>query len=103
MMNLINDYYRKEFNHKLKTDPAAIAINRVQSYNLDNMENLIKLEQKNQNSVPAPTTKNNYNQTVCINTLKFSSFIEFINNFSKTITYDQCMVKDENEYINKLK
>ncbi|XP_013115034.1 uncharacterized protein LOC106092672 [Stomoxys calcitrans] len=46
LLNLINDYYRTEFNRKLKTtavEQKNFAL-RPQSYDLDDMEELIKME-----------------------------------------------------------
>ncbi|XP_075146065.1 exit protein of rhodopsin and TRP B [Haematobia irritans] len=49
LLNLINDYYRTEFNRKLKTtavEEKNFAL-RPQSYDLDDMEELIKMERLN--------------------------------------------------------
>lgn len=46
LLNLINDYYRSEFNRKLKTttvDQKKFDL-KPQSYDLDDMEELIKME-----------------------------------------------------------
>lgn len=46
MLSLINEYYRSEFHQKLKKAPPEQKIHQLQplSYDLDDMEQLIKME-----------------------------------------------------------